>query len=443
MKRLAILLALLLFVPTSLKAEDELSREEKVRLDKKRVEAEGFWLYNDLDRAFEVAEESGKPILVVLRCLPCEECVKLDDDLVDNDPTIRPLLEQFVCVRIVGTNGLDLDVFQYDTDQSFAVFMLNADKKIYGRFGTRSHRTEWLGDVSLEGMANALEGALALHKNYPSNAAMLAGKTGKPLEKPSPEQYPKLASKYTDSLNYEGDVVKSCIHCHQIGEARREFYWDKGEPIPEKLFFSYPHPKSIGLILDPKQRAQVKEVKPNTVASQAGLAAGDEILMMGGQPLLSMADVQWVLHNTPSTASDVSMRVRRADDVVDMTLSLPDGWRRNDDISWRVSSWTLCRIATGGMRLEPLSEEQREQTGVSSRMALRVRSAGRYGAHGAARKAGFRIDDVIVAFDGKEDLLRESDVFAYVNNSLRPGKAVAVKIIRDGKPLELSLKIQK
>lgn len=144
-----------------------IAQEEKVRRDKARVEAKGFWLYNDLAGAYAKAKKNGKPILVSLRCIPCEECVKLDDDLIEADEKIRALLDQFVCVRIVGTNGLDLKTFQYDTDQSFAMFMLNADKTVYGRFGTRSHRTEWLGDVSLEGMAEALRGALALHRVYP------------------------------------------------------------------------------------------------------------------------------------------------------------------------------------------------------------------------------------------------------------------------------------
>ena len=48
-------------------------------------------------------------------------------------------------------------LFQFDTDQSFAVFLLNADGTIYGRFGTRSHRTEWYGDVSVDGLAKALQ----------------------------------------------------------------------------------------------------------------------------------------------------------------------------------------------------------------------------------------------------------------------------------------------
>src|SRR5918995_1066673 len=145
------------------------TREEKVRGDKAKVEAERFWIYNDLPRGFAEAKKTGQPLLVVLRCIPCEQCVKLDDDLVEKDERLRPLLEKFVRVRVVSANGLDLSLFQFDTDQSFAVFFLNADGTIYGRFGTRSHRTNWVGDVSLDGLAKALDGALALHAEYPKN----------------------------------------------------------------------------------------------------------------------------------------------------------------------------------------------------------------------------------------------------------------------------------
>jgi serine protease Do len=142
------------------------TREEKVRNDKKNVEARGYWIYNDLPKAFAEAKTSKKPIVVVLRCIPCEECVKLDDELIDADERLKPLLEKFVRVRVVSTNGLDLSLFQFDTDQSFAVFLLNADGTIYGRFGTRSHRKDWVGDVSVEGLAKALQRALDLHKGF-------------------------------------------------------------------------------------------------------------------------------------------------------------------------------------------------------------------------------------------------------------------------------------
>src|SRR5206468_12837635 len=124
------------------------------------------------------------------------ECVKLDDDLVDQDRRVRPLLQQFVCVRVISTNGLDLSLFQFDYDQSFAAFLLNADGTIYGRFGTRSHRTSWADDVSIEGLAQALQGALELHRQYPQNKADTAGKRGPSPEFPSPEKYPLLRDRY-------------------------------------------------------------------------------------------------------------------------------------------------------------------------------------------------------------------------------------------------------
>lgn len=431
----------LLFIAQSALAQKP-TREQKVRADKAEVEAEGFWLYNDLDKAYQLARESGKPILVTLRCIPCEECVKLDDDLVDTDPVIRPLLEQFVCVRIVGTNGLDLNTFQYDTDQSFALFMLNADKTIYGRFGTRSHRTDWMGDVSLDGMARALEGALALHKQYPNNKASLIGKTGKPLEFDAPEKYPALSGKYTDRLNYSGDVVKSCIHCHQIGDARRDFYWEQSLPIPEQILFPYPHPKAVGMILDPDQRATVRDIIAGTPAAASGLQPGDEIVLMNGQPLLSMADVQWILHHVPAEGGEVALRVRRDGEVITALLALGSGWRQADDISWRVSSWGMRGIATGGLSLKTLADDEKQALGIEGAMALRITHVGQYNKHATAKRAGFQVDDILISYDGRTDLRREADVFAYVGRNLKHGDVVDVEILRSGKHHQLTLPIQ-
>jgi len=47
-------------------------------------------------------------------------------------------MDQFVCVRLVQANGLDLELFQFDYDLTFSIFFMNGDKTIYGRYGTRS-----------------------------------------------------------------------------------------------------------------------------------------------------------------------------------------------------------------------------------------------------------------------------------------------------------------
>lgn len=420
------------------------TREEIVRGDRKKVEAEGFWIYNNLDKAFETAKETGKPIVVVLRCLPCHECVKLDDDLIDRNPKIRPLLEKFVCARQVSTNGLDLDLFQYDTDQSFAVFFLNADKTIYGRFGTRSHRTEWIDDVSVVGLANALKKTLELHQNYDQVKKSLLAKTGKPMEVAAPELFPSLQDRFTSQLNYEGDVVKSCIHCHQIGDAQREFYWHVNKPIPQKVLYPFPHPKSIGLVLDPSELALVKEVAVDSPAEAAGLKVGDQIDKFDGQPILSIADVQWVLHNISPGGGTRKLTVTRGGQSKELTIELKKDWRLKGDISWRVTSWGLRRIATGGLLLEQVSNEERSRLEVpEGQMALRVKHAGQYGLHATAHRKGIRKGDILVEFDGKKDLLREQDVHTYVVSSKKPGDNVTLRIMRNAKVLSFELPIQK
>jgi serine protease Do len=419
------------------------TRDELVRGDKAKVEADGFWMYNDLPGAFKKASQTGKPIVVVLRCIPCHECVKLDDELVDTDPVIRPLLEQFVCVRQVATNGLDLSLFQYDTDQSFAVFFLNADKTIYGRFGTRSHRTEWIGDVSLPGLAKALQGALDLHAKFTTVKQSLGGKRGAPMEFASPEKYPSLKDKFTDKLNYKGDVVKSCIHCHQIGDAQREYYWQAKKPIPESVLFPYPHPNSVGLQLDPQQMATVSDVRPNSAAAAAGFRQGDRIELFNGQPMLSIADVQWVLHNLDPAGGETAVRVQRNNQPVDLTFKVQAGWRRAGDLSWRVTSWGLRRMATGGLLLETLPHELRKELNrPAGTMALRVKHIGQHGPHGAAKRAGFQKGDVILKFDGHDDLLTETALTSYAVTTKVPGDKVSVTILRDGKEKTLSLPMQ-
>lgn len=419
------------------------TREQKVLADRKKFASGSFWIYNDLPRGFAQAKETGKPMLVVLRCIPCEECVKLDDDLVNEDKRVVPLLQKYVCVRVVSTNGLDLSLFQFDYDQSFAVFLLNADGTIYGRFGTRSHRTNWSDDVSIEGLAKALQGGLELHEQYPKNKSELASKRGPAPAVASPELYPSLKGKYGSKLTYENKVVQSCIHCHQIGDAQHQNYRENKAPFAEEQLFPYPHPKSLGLTLDPRERAAVLDVEKDSFADKAGFQKGDRIQRLAGQPLISIADVQWVLHQTAPDGATLLAEVRRGDRVQEIQLTLPKGWRQRDDISWRASTWGLRRMATGGMLLETVTAEERTKAGLpESDMALRAKHVGQFGPHAAAQNAGFKKDDIVISFDGRSDLKRESDLIAHALFTHQPGERVRVGVLRNGKNLTLTLPMQ-
>ena len=69
MKRPSIVFTSLLFLGVmSLTAAED--RKERVLNDRKAVETSGNWIYNDLPKGFAEATRTGKPLLVVIRCIP-------------------------------------------------------------------------------------------------------------------------------------------------------------------------------------------------------------------------------------------------------------------------------------------------------------------------------------------------------------------------------------
>lgn len=432
---LSILGLLVLSAPAS--AQD---RDTRVRNDRRTLGASGDWVYNDLAAGVRAARESGKPLLVVFRCIPCEACQEFDDDVARRDPIIRDLLDKFVCVRIVQANTIDLDHFRHDFDLSFAAYLMNPDLTIYGRFGTRSARPEH-EDISLAGLRKAMEAALRMHRNDRAIRPTLAGKQVKPAQYRTPRDYPSLSGRYGERLNYEGQVAKSCMHCHQVREAERLVFRTAREPIPEEVLYPQPDPAVLGLKLDPAQMATVERVTTGSIADRAGLRVGDEIVELAGQPLLSIADLQWVLHGTPAAAR-LPARIRRGGNLMEIALELPAGWRRGD-ISWRATTWDLRRMGLGGMKLADLDADRRAAVKLpGDAMALRVEHVGEYGNHAVAKRAGFRKGDVIVSFDGRSTRMSESDLLGYTLREKRPGDQVSVTVLRNGGRETMKLTLQ-
>lgn len=365
---------------------------------------------------------------------------------------MQKLLEQFVRVRLVKGNAMDLDLFQFDYDLTFAAFFLNSDGTIYGRFGSRSdeHAEK---DITIDGFKKALAGALELHKGYPDSKASLAAKRGGPVKYKVPEQYPSLAGKYKTSLDYTGKVVQSCLHCHQVREADRKLFRDNRQPIPQPLLFPWPMPNVIGLVLDPTEKARVKTVEKGSLAEKAGFKPGDNIEFFAGQPIISIADVQWVLHNA-GESGEIKAQVRRSGGTTStssvtstqtkaLTLSLPQNWRRATDISWRPTSWELRRMVTGGLVLEDLGDAERRKASLSENaLALRVKYVGQYNDHAAGKRAGFQKDDILLSLGDKNDRMTESQAMAYLVNARRPGDKISATVMRNGEKLQLALPIQ-
>lgn len=437
MRTVALLIALM---TASTSVSWRQTRDEKVRGDRDSFAESLDWIYNDLSEGFAAGKAAGKPLLVVVRCIPCEACQKFDDDVARRDPIIRDLMDDFVCVRLIQANTLDLGLLQYDYDQSMAIVFLHPDGTVLGRFGTRSERYE-TEDISLIGLRAAMEQALVLSSNVEQFRPSLQGKQPLPVSYATPLEFPNLAGRYGKNLDYQGEVAKSCIHCHQVREAERHVFRDNSKPIPDEVLFPYPDPSVLGLKINPESLVEVEQVEPSSIADQAGIAEGDRIATFDGQPILSTADIQWVLHRTPSGAAELTAEVERDGKLVPASLKLPEDWRRSGNLSWRVSTWDLRREGFGGMKLRDLKDDARADRGLADDvLALQAEHVGQYGEHAIAKRAGLVIGDVIVGFDGKDDRLSETELLTHVLQNRDPGDPVELEVLRaDGKRETITL----
>ncbi len=415
-------------------------REGAVRKDKAAMENDARWAYNDVERGFAEAKRTGKPLLVVLRCVPCLACAGIDASVL-NEPELTPLLDQFVCARVINANALDLSLFQFDFDLSFSAIVFNGDRTIYGRFGSWTHQKDQ-HDKSTLGFKRTLQAALELHRHYPANKPALTGKQGAPMAYKTPVNIPTLDGKYRLELDWQGKVVPSCVHCHQIGEALRAAHRNKREPIPGSLIYPMPAPETFGVTLAQDSVGRVEAVASDSIAARAGLQPGDEILSFAGQPIISVADVSWALHRAPDSGT-LDALVRRGGMEKSLSIELPAGWRSKSDISRRAGTWGMRAMATGGMLLEDLTEADRSSRQIArENMALLVKHVGEYGKHAAAKKAGFLKNDVVVEVDGSSARTTESELIGRLLLQHPVGDAVSVTVLRGTERVALKLPLQ-
>lgn len=420
-----------LIVGTCLHAEAVKDREGAVRQDKAKLESSDRWNYNDVDGAFAEAKKSGKPVMLVLRCVPCLACMGLDTGVLTEGEAMKAMLDQFVCVRLINANALDLTKFQFDYDLSYGVIFLNADGTTYGRYGSWKHQKN-SQESATEGLSKAMKAALELHRGYPANKAALAGKQPGPTPFQKPVEIPDLAERYTPALDWEGKVVQSCVHCHMIGSALQAWHRKARKPMPENLIYPFPEPETVGLTLASEEIAKVVSVVPESIAAKAGVQSGDEITSIAGQPLVSIADVSYALHHTANVAT-VDCVLKRAGSEVKVTLTLPQGWRRKSQVTERATIWPERGMVLGGMRLEAAEGQG---------MGFKVKGVGKYGIHAAAMKAGIKEGDVVISIDGLNSPLSEGELIGHLMDSHQIGDKVKIVVRRGAEQKEFMLPMQ-
>jgi serine protease Do len=331
-------------------------------------------------------------------------------------------------VRAVQAWGADLSLFQFHGQLTWAVFFLNADRTLYGRYGSRapSGTSGFKGNdrfVTMEGFKKAVQGALEVHAAYPANKASLGGKTGPAPIAKSPELIPAASGWQVRRVDGSDPKNKGCVHCHEVQDWEYLELRKKG-PVADRYLWTYPMPDALGLSLDPLERATATAVAPGSPAEKGGFKAGDRLLSLEGQPMLSIADVQWVLHQAPEP-SVVKGEVERGGKKAAVSLELKAGWRRSFSFADNLSVGWATRVRTAGMRLESIPEIDREKLGLASDVpALRIKDLSPDFARDrntSPKKAGLLKGDVLLEIDGRPIPPTESEFLAHLLQKKKPG----------------------
>lgn len=176
--------------------------------------------------------------------------------------------------------------------------------------------------------------------------------------------------------------------------------------------------------------ALIAEVMVDSPAEQAGLLSGDIVLEYEGESVELSSDLPPMVGRTP-VGESANLEVLREGRRIDLDVvigKLPEG----NDIAGATSPSTGPSEGPLGMVVEPLPEELKSSLGIDS--GVLVTNVSR----GPALDAGVRPEDVITELDRRK--ITSVDAFREAVADLPEGKAVSMRIVRQGRATYLVMK---
>jgi PDZ domain len=352
-----------------------------------------------------------------------------DTQVVCHDQKFAKLSEEFVLLRMSHMRGVNIGLFQFDYNENWMGFLMDADGRIYARYGSvdpdtrESHNT-------VEGLLHTMEEVLATHKKEMAStrAEYKLPPATRPEEIPAMPLYAK----------------NTCIECHMVQTGLNAQIQKDGK-FQRDSFWVYPPPENVGIKLDKKRGNVIAEIVPDSFAAKAGLKAGDTLLRANDARVLSDADFRFLL-NKLEAKSRLTIEAERDGKPLKVELNLEGDWRRISPIRQRAfNNYVRTKTEFPQWIFHSLKTADKEKLGLASdNLAIRLLAhknpnikGGSF--KGAFEDAGFRDDDVIVAFDGdrKDHYPRMSQYYLYVEH--KSGDKVEVLFLRDGKEQKTTL----
>ncbi len=297
------------------------------------------------------------------------------------------------------------------------VFFLNADEKVYARYGGRD-ATSPDRRQSLAGLHYTMQSVLAMHAG--------ATKAFAPKSAASPRFIRSLAGMRRGGR---------CLHCHQVKEILNTDLQRKGQWSRDSVW-RYPLPENLGLTLEVDRGNVVQRVAGKSPAAVVGLQVGDVIQRLNGVPTHSFGDAQFALDRAPRIGT-IPITWRRGGAMREGKLTLPEGWRKTD-LTWRPSMQRF--IPTARLFGDDLTPEEKKTLGLPpQQLAFRQKDP----VSSQAAAAGIRPGDVILGIDNQPMAMDLLDFLRYVRRNFLVGDQVTVNLIRDGKRLKLPMTLRR
>lgn len=310
-------------------------------------------------------------------------------------------------------DNLDLNLFDFDYDLTMMIFFLDADEKVYARYGGRDSK-DADNRQSLAGLNYTMKSVLEMHGRAQKEYA------------PKAQEKPKYVQDIAGGRRFGG-----CMHCHQVREVMNLSLQRAGQWTRE-MYWRYPLPENVGITLEVDRGNVVRRVADKSPAAEVGLKPGDIVRRLGGVPIHSFGDAQFALDRAPLTGW-LDITWQRGSETLQGKLSLTEGWRKGD-FSWRASM--RHKVASARLYGTDLTAEEKTILGLSpTQLAFRQTEP----VSQQARIAGIRSGDIIIAIDGQSPDLTVADFLGYVQSNYLIGDRVTITVLREGKRQNLTM----
>ena len=342
--------------------------------------------------------------------------------LTEEDTKRGRLLQQYVTARITRLDGINIGLFDFDRYNTLYFFALNADERIYLRYGGRDVRSA-TSYLNLESLELALERGLQLHQLY------LDGKL--PERVAPPAKYPREIPALHERTIGRGH----CVECHLVGDLENVQRERDGTLDKLKHLFRAPEINKIGIELDVPNGLRV--ARATGAVAVAGIRSGDVIRALNGVDVWTFGDFQWEYGKVPHSAERIGLEVDRDGVSVDAEVELPVFWWHTD-LTYRNLS-VEPRIY---FESQALSEAERtdsgfDRNGFASRVVSIDPLAEILGSH------QLQEGDVVYAVDGevRDPVADTADL--YIKLRKQAGSSVKLHVLRGTERLEVSLKTER